>query len=217
MKLDKHTLDVLKNFSKFNDSIMVYPGRQLQTIASNRKLFAQAEVPDEFGQQFAIHKLSRFFGSLSLFADPEIVFHDKFLTISQDARQLRYVFAAPTEVLAPDPAKKISLKDPDASFVLAWTDFAGARKAADALGHPDIVFAADGKRTYLKTSNKKDRSEDEYAVAVADADKEYGLVLKAENLLFLPDNYRVDVHLGKCMRFTGSNKVTYTVQYEVEA
>jgi len=60
MKLSKHTLNMLKNFSDINMSIEIKEGNILRTVSVQKNILAQAELEDTFPQDFAIYELNRF-------------------------------------------------------------------------------------------------------------------------------------------------------------
>ena len=60
MKLSKHTLNMLRNFSDINMSIEIKQGNILRTVSVQKNILAQAELEDEFPQDFAIYELNRF-------------------------------------------------------------------------------------------------------------------------------------------------------------
>ena len=65
MNLSTDTIDVLKNFSNINQNILVKPGNQLQTISTLKNILAEADVKEEFDQEFAIYDLPEFLGLLN--------------------------------------------------------------------------------------------------------------------------------------------------------
>ena len=50
MKLSKHTLSMLKNFSDINMSIEIKEGNILRTVSVQKNILAQAELEDSFPQ-----------------------------------------------------------------------------------------------------------------------------------------------------------------------
>ena len=91
MKISKHTLNMLKNFSDINMSIEVKTGNILRTVSVQKNILAQADVEDNFPQDFAIYELNRFLGAVSLFEDPEFTFMDKMVKIGSNKYSLDYV------------------------------------------------------------------------------------------------------------------------------
>ena len=48
MKLDQNTLNILKNYSLINPSIIIKDGSTLSAISSNKTVLSKAEVPNTF-------------------------------------------------------------------------------------------------------------------------------------------------------------------------
>ena len=74
MKINKDTLNTLKNFSDINMSIEVKAGNTLRTVSVQKNILAQAEVETTFPQDFAIYEVNRFLGAISLFDNPDFEF-----------------------------------------------------------------------------------------------------------------------------------------------
>ena len=60
MKLSEKTLNILKNFSSINQSILVKQGNQLRTISVAKNILAEAEIKEDFPRDFAIYDLNQF-------------------------------------------------------------------------------------------------------------------------------------------------------------
>ena len=72
MKLTSRTLQVLKNFSTINPSLLFKNGSVITTMSPNKTVMARATVGEVFPQTYAIYDLSRFIGVLSMFNDPDV-------------------------------------------------------------------------------------------------------------------------------------------------
>ena len=81
MKLSAKTLQVLKNFSTINPSIMFESGNVLSTISPQKSIMAKAKIDESVETNFGIFDLNRFLGVLSLFNDPNLSFHENFVKI----------------------------------------------------------------------------------------------------------------------------------------
>ena len=93
MKIDTNTVNVLKNFSKINPSIVVQEGNVLKTISPTKTIMAKATVPTNFSKRFAIYNLDVFIALLSTFKDPTLKFGDKSVNISEDNRKGNFTYA----------------------------------------------------------------------------------------------------------------------------
>ena len=77
MKLSEKTLNILKNFSSINQSILVKQGNKLRTISVAKNILAEAEIKEEFPRDFAIYDLNQFLNGLSLHQSPDLDFTDE--------------------------------------------------------------------------------------------------------------------------------------------
>ena len=73
MKLSEKTLNILKNFSSINQSILVKQGNQLRTISVAKNILAEAEIKEDFPRDFAIYDLNQFLNGLSLHQDLSLI------------------------------------------------------------------------------------------------------------------------------------------------
>ena len=60
MQISKSTIDILKNFSGINGSILVKPGNRLDTISITKNILASAEISETFDVEFGIYDVSEF-------------------------------------------------------------------------------------------------------------------------------------------------------------
>ena len=133
MKLSSRTLQVLKNFSTINPSLLFKTGNVLTTMSPMKTVMARATVKESFPQTYAIFDLSRFIGVLSVFNDPEIVMEDSFLVISENNRVVNYTYADPEMIVTP-PDKPIKFPDdPEVEFSLPSDVLLSVMKAMNIL------------------------------------------------------------------------------------
>ena len=123
MKISEKTINILKNFSNINGSILVRPGNVLKTVGTQRSIYATAIVEEDFPQQFAIYELSKFLGVLSLFQDHDINFGEHQLSITSGNQVVNYTYADISAIIAPPDDKKPEIRQ-------------GGRR-----GFPDCLFA----------------------------------------------------------------------------
>ena len=74
MKFDNRTVQVLRNFSTINPSLVFKRGSTISTISPGKAVIAVANVQPEFPQDFAIYDLGNFLNVISLFEDPTLDF-----------------------------------------------------------------------------------------------------------------------------------------------
>lgn len=216
MKLDQRTLQVLKNFSGINPSILFKTGNILKTVTPTKTILAKATLEQEFPSSFAIYDLSKFLSVLSLFDDPDLEIGEKSVVIRSGRKKVNYVFADPNTIVAPKDDKEIRFPNADVSFELTNEALTDVTKALGVLRQPEIAIVGNGETITLQTTNSKDPTSDEYSVEVGETDKNFNFIFKAENLRLLPDNYQVDIASAGISRFS-SKDVEYYVAIEANS
>ena len=197
MKLSKNTLDMLKNFSDINMSIEIKKGNILRTVSVQKNILAQAELEEEFPQDFAIYELNRFLGAISLFDDPEFTFNGKSTNIGTARHSVDYVYCDPSMIVTP-PENNITFPDPEVKFVLSQDALSQIMKAANVLGTPEIAVEggpAPADSIRIKALDVNNDSTDTFKIVLDESysgDK-FRFVFKTENMKMIPGNYDVEI------------------------
>jgi len=66
MYLSSETVQILKNLSTINQSILIKPGKQLNSMSVMKNILVKADIPEEFERTVAIYDLNQFLNCLSL-------------------------------------------------------------------------------------------------------------------------------------------------------
>ena len=205
MKLSEKTLNILKNFSSINQSILVKQGNQLRTISVAKNILAEAEIKEEFPRDFAIYDLNQFLNGLSLHQDPEMDFSpDSYLYIREGKRRVKYFYADPNVIISP-PEKAIQLPSKDVCFQLDSVTLEKLLKAAAVYQLPDLCAVGDAGVIKLVVRDKKNDTSNEFAIVVGETDKEFAFNFKVENIKIIPGAYDVVVSSKLLSQFTNSN------------
>ena len=196
MKLSKHTLNMLKNFSDINMSIEIKQGNVLRTVSVQKNILAQAELEDEFPKDFAIYELNRFLGAASLFDDPEFEFNAKSAKIGTTRHSVDYVYCDPSMIVTP-PENNITFPDPEVKFVLSQDAFSQVMKASNVLGTPEIAVEggpAPADSIRIKALDVNNDSTDTFQVVLDEhSGDKFKFVFKTENMKMIPGNYDVEI------------------------
>lgn len=208
MKLDTRTLQVLKNFSSINPSILFRSGNNLTTVTPTKTIFAKATLEQEFPSQFAIYDLNRFLSVLSLFDDPDLDIGDNSVTVKAGRKKVNYVFADQNTIVAPK-SDSVRFPDADVSFELTAEVLSNVTKALGVLRQPEIAVVGNGTTITIQTANSKDPTSDVYSEEVGETDKTFTVYFKAENIRLLPDAYQVDIASAGISRFKSKDLEYY--------
>ena len=197
MKLSKHTLNMLKNFSDINMSIEIKKGNILRTVSVQKNILAQAELEEEFPQDFAIYELNRFLGAVSLFNDPEFQFNGKSANIGTNTHSVDYVYCDPSMIVTP-PENNITFPDPEVKFKLSQDALSQIMKASNVLGTPEIAVEggpAPADSIRIKALDVNNDSTDTFKIVLDESysgDK-FRFVFKTENMKMIPGTYDVEI------------------------
>lgn len=219
MKLSPKSLDILRNFSTINQSILFRPGQVQRTVSPQKNVFAEARLDEKFPVECAIYELPKFLAVLTLFEDPELTFHEQYLDITgaKCSNNIRYYYANSSLIVTP-PDKTLELEEKTDSFSLDQETLSKLNKAALIMGVPHFIIERKDKERIIKTSHIKNKSSNVFTVTQkAEKGTPYTVVLSNDNLKYIPNNYNITVGKikGSILVNFSSDDVTYWVATEV--
>ena len=198
MKISKCTMDVLKNFSEINQSIVIKEGNEIKTISALKNILSRAVVKENFPKDFAIYDLPTFIGFHSTMSEPEFEFNDVSMTMKDKSGKGKYFYAEPSLVVTP-PEKEIDMPESDIKFELKNNVLEDIMKKANVLKLADIGLKSCPKSQglYLYATNKNNDTSNDYSVQVGTgATKKFNIVFKKDNLKIIPGDYDVIISNG---------------------
>lgn len=214
MKLSNETLNVLKNFSSINPSVMFKSGQTIRTISPQKTVMAAATIGESIPSDAAVYDLSRFIATLSLFDDPEIQFGESKFTISSGRSELKYTYASPTMIIVP-PEKDINIPSPELNVSLPWKTIDSVIKAAGVLSLGEVAFVAKDGQVNMSAIDSKNPTADSFGVVIKDDydGAPFTMVIRTDNLKLMPADYDVALS-SKGMAHFKSDKVQYWIAVE---
>ena len=209
---------MLKNFSDINMSIEIKKGNILRTVSVQKNILAQAELEEDFPQDFAIYELNRFLGAVSLFDDPELKFNGKSANIGSGKNSVDYVYCDPSMIVTP-PENNITFPDPEVKFTLTQNALSQVMKASNVLGTPEISVESDSGNINIKALDVNNDSTDTFTVALDEkSDNKFRFVFKTENMKMLPGNYDVEISSKGISHFSlQGQKLEYWIATEASS
>ena len=193
MKLSDRTVNLLRNFSTINQSILFKQGTRLRTISVMKNILAEANIDEDFPQDFGVYDLGQFLNSLSLFQEPELNFTgESFVTVKEGKQRSKYFFADPSVIVSP-PDKQLSLPSVDVEFSLTSSQLDRLLKAAAVYHLTDLSVVGNGKEIKLKVHDRKNDTSNDFSIIVGVTDKEFELHFKVENIKIVPGTYEVKI------------------------
>jgi hypothetical protein len=217
--LSKKTLDVLKNFSTINSSIVFRKGSTVRTISNAENILAKFTGEEVFPVDFAIYDLSQFLSGISLFSDPQLEFdNENFVNIRGSRQSARYYFSDPEITLKSAPEKNVKFPGADVQFNLTGEDLIALQKASAVYSLPDLTFQSEEGSNEIKLilRDKENDTINTYDLTVAgNSTGTYSLDLKIENIRLLPGDYTVKVSQHLISEWTNVNvDLTYYIALE---
>ena len=207
MKLSDSTLNILKNFSSINQSILVKEGSKLRTISVMQNILAEAEVDEEFPKDFAIYDLNQFLNGIGLHQDPDLDFtNDSHLVIREGKRKVKYFFADPEVIVSP-PEKEMQLPSQDVCFQVEHSQLDKLIKAAAVYQLPDLSAIGEAGVVKLVVRDKKNDTSNEYSIIVGETESNFIFNFKVENIKIIPGSYNVIISEKCVSKFTNEKYI----------
>lgn len=210
MKLSEKTLQVIKNFSNINQSLLIRPGNVIKTVTDLKTIFARAEVQETFETEIAIYDLRQFLGTISLFEQPEFDFDEKFVTIYSGKQRVKYTYANTGTFTLP-PSKEINFPETNINFDLSKSNLSTIIKACDILQVPEIAISGEDNLISIRAVNTKDSSSNSFSIDVGECTEDFNVILKPEYLTkIISSDYVVSLTTVGISRFV-TDGFTYWV------
>lgn len=218
MKISVETLNILKNFSSINSSLVVKSGNVLRTISPAKNILAKFEAPESFANDFAVYDLNEFLGGLSLFKDPDFDFSDpSYLQIKSGKSKVKYFFSDPSVITAP-PEKDIELPSVDVEFTLTEEVLSSLLRASSVYQLPDLSLVGEDGDINLVVRTKNNDTSNNFSVKVGDTEDTFCFNFKVENLKIMPGVYNVQVSTANISQFVHDKwNLSYLIALEPDS
>ena len=218
MKLSDRTLNLLKNFSSINQSILFKEGNSLRTISVMKNILAEANIAEDIPRDFGIYDLNQFLNGLNLHQNAELDFqNDGYVVIKEGRSRSKYFFADPNVIVTP-PEKSISLPTEDVCFTLDTNQLDKLLKAAAVYQLPDLSAVGEAGVVKLVVRDKKNETSNDFSVVVGETESEFSFNFKVENIKIIPGSYDVVVSKKLLSRFKSTQyDLTYYIALEPDS
>lgn len=218
MKLSDSTINILKNFSSINQSLLFKSGNKLRTISVMKNILAEVEVTEEFPKDFGIYDLNQFLNGLSLHQSPELdIESDSYMVIREGKMRSKYFFADPNVIISP-PDKDIVLQSEEIKFNLNTQQLDKLLKASSVYQLPDLSVVGDAGVVKLVVSDRKNDTSNDFSIIVGETDATFNFNFKVENIKILPGSYVVSISKKLLSKFVNEDKnLTYWIALEPDS
>ncbi len=206
MKISSETLNILKNFSTINQSLIVEPGNILKSISPMKNILVYSEVSENFPSRFAIYELTQFLSGLTLFKDPDFDFsNSSYVIISNGKSKVKYFFSDPSLITSP-PEKDLKLPSIDVNFNLSSETLNILQRASVIYNLNDLSVVGNEGQIQLVVSDNKNNTSNNYCVDIGKTDAKFKFNFKVENIKILAGDYDVSISSGGISLFENTSR-----------
>ena len=206
MQLNDETLAVLKNFASIQPNVVLNEGNVVKTIAEAKNVMAVATLEQSFDKTVGIYNLDEFLSVLGLVDDPDLAFHDDFVTVQSGSGRsnVKYFYSDPS--ILTSPAKDIPMPEAEVKFTLDEATLNKIRRAAGALGHEKMTITATDGGVMLTVVDNTDSTSNAFEIVVpGSVDSEnFTFVMNIANLKLISGDYDVEVSSRLISKFTNT-------------
>ena len=204
MQLNDETLAVLKNFASIQPNVVLNEGNVVKTIAEAKNVMAVATLGQTFDKSVGIYNLEEFLSVLGLVDDPDLAFHDDFVTVQSGSGRsnVKYFYSDPS--ILTSPAKDIPMPEAEVKFTLDEATLNKLRRAAGALGHEKMTITATEGGVMLTVVDNTDSTSNAFEIVVPGTvdSEDFTFVMNIANLKLISGDYDVEVSSRLISKFT---------------
>ena len=208
MELTEKTINVLKNYSTINPSIVVNPGNVLRTIAEAKNVMGNATVDNEFTQTFGIYDLNEFLSVIDLVDGPRLKFEEKHVIIgdSSGRARVKYYFSDPE--LLTTITKDINMPEAEVNFNLDKNTLNKVLKAANTLGHAEICISVVDSTLNISVVDPKNSTSNLYSIDIDGTytSENFKFYVLKDNLKLIPADYKVNMSSKLISKFLNEDQ-----------
>ena len=223
VQLSKATIDLLRNFSTINKSILIEPGKNIQTMSVNKNIIAMGAIKETIPEQMAIYDLPLFLGALSLFKKPWLHFPDdkKVVIYDEDTKGKTVFYYSDPEIIVRPPEFNPNLPQVEIMFDLPQTDTQQLLQAAKVYGVEDLCINGYRQEYSICVRDKKNNTSNVFSLPlkkvvfdqtpreeggeqykVTPERQEFCYCFKVENLKLLDATYHITLSQKNIANFT---------------
>jgi hypothetical protein len=218
MKLSDKTVNILKNFSSINQSILFKEGNKLRTISVMKNILAEAEIDEDIPRDFGIYDLNQFLNGLNLHSSPDLDFDNEGYVVIKEGRSRSKYFFADKNVIVTPPDKDITLPSEDVTFDLDTQQLDKLLKAAAVYQVPDLSVVGENGVVKVVVRDKKNDTSNNFQIVVGETTSEFFFNFKVENIKIIPGTYEVTVSQKLLAKFSNKNyDLTYYIALEPDS
>jgi hypothetical protein len=202
MRLSKETYSILKNFAAINSNILIQPGNVLRTVSAGRNIYVEAKITEDFDVEVPIWDLNKFLGVISMFANPDLEFHDNHVVISNGRSSVTYYYSEPS--LLTVPTKELKMPKSSTRFDLDEKDLNEILKAANILQVNDLRLVGGDGQLIISVDDCSQSTSNSFEIVIDEnyTGKDFEGTINVSEIKFIPGSYTVELTDTIISKFT---------------
>lgn len=226
MKLNASTVEILSNFAKINQSILLKQGDFISTKSTNNIIYAEAFLDDPIDLDAGIYNLPQLLSLNAMVTDASITADTatRSLMVTDGSRKFKIRLADPSTIIA--PKKRLNFPVADVIFDLPWARIDEVKKAGAVLGLDTICFTNVDDKISIKlvasnaTSDESDSGQipvgEYHNVDGNEVDADFEFYTSLSNFRFIEGDYKVLISKMGVVKFEGqtANKISYIMSLD---
>lgn len=220
MKIDKSTINILKNFSRIQDGLFIEANKNyLTTTNENQSILANAPIKESFPFDFTITNIGDFLNIVSLFNEPDFEFNENYVTISEDGRNCKYYSGKKNRVSVPK-YPLLPIKEFVVCFGVSDSILSKCMKASNVMELEDFAFSSKNNQISLVVSDSEANStKNIYNEVLEDLydGSEFEASILTDSMIMIKDDYDVGLFKNgntKLAVFTGKTSTGNSFSFE---
>lgn len=196
MKISKRTVNLLKNFSGVNPSIVLQAGSTIRTQSMAENIYGIYRCEEEFPFNVPLYDLNNFLATLALFDDANVEFKDGYALIEGDSSKMKYTYDEEGMVKEPTTIPDNAFDDPKVTFDLDSEKITTLLRASSVIDSDIISISTNEENIINVTANHSLNVDAKRFEVLTDHNSEdqFNVVLRVENLKMVPTDYTVQLY-----------------------
>ena len=215
MKMNKTTLEILKNFASINPSALLKAGNLINTKSVNNIIYAEAKLSEPLDAELGLYDLGQFLGLMGIFSeDAELEVKGSDLHVTNGRSNAKTDLADASVIVHPKSA--LTFPVADVVFEMKKEEYDKIMKASAMMGLTQICFSNVNGKIVGKAVRAD--SDNNYSIEIADfaGKASFDFYINCANLKLIDGDYKVMISKLGAARFEGS-LVNYIIALEANS
>jgi hypothetical protein len=171
-------------------------------MSAGKNIYAEAHVAEDFDVSVPIWDLNKFLGVISMFANPDLEFHETHVVISNGRSSVTYFYSEPT--LLTVPTREVKMPKTAVKFDLDEKDLNEVLKAANILQVSDFNLIGGEGKFVITVDDSSQSTSNSFEIVLDDnyGGPDFEGTINVSEIKFIPGSYTVELTDTIISKFT---------------